>query len=305
MPSVHDWRQIALRRKAAIIIETPLPTKVYDEMKPSSSSLSQTVAEYHGPSLNLDLPKRQAAIEIEVEGTNLPTVDSYWDCVPDNSLRNGGIEYVSKQPYSPVFLERSLKYLERELEGRGADFSANCSTHIHINVRPLSWLQLWTYTTLLLIFEDHIICPERKGNNFCARVRDNGEYHDMLIGAARDNTMPRHFRGNVAKYMNINLSSVITRGSLEIRGYTSTIDSRIQMKRVKFLLLLRKLAMTGYYPNPAAVVEATSIEGVRNFFHRHTGNNPDLDEERDMQDNIMLAQDIAYANTWKEKGKEK
>jgi len=180
----------------------------------------------------LALPKQKGdfGIEIEVEGRNLPEVDTpYWKTEPDGSLRNGK-EYIFKRPYLLKTVPALLRALNKQFEQAEAklEFSFRTSVHVHMNMQELSYHQVLNtiYTYLLLEAPLMEFCGEsRKGNRFCLRMEDaeglvgelqhlfsTGEYGLHKIGRDR------------VRYASINIEALKKYGSLEFRALAGTAD---------------------------------------------------------------------------------
>lgn len=139
---------------------------------------------------SLDWPriKKKAlfGIEIEVENyfanTNFnELLGRYWSVIRDGSLRNRGVEFVSK----PLDLDGCLVALEKLYECyNNGDIrfrvSDRCSTHFHINVGNFTWAQAWKLSTIYALAEPSLFskfAPERLSNHFCTMLSQST---DML-----------------------------------------------------------------------------------------------------------------------------
>ena len=111
-------------------------------------------------------------IELEYEGYAGDPIDDrleYWSLVADHSLRNGGIEYVSV-PLGRDDIASALAVAGDHIEDNGLEANARCGVHVHMNVMPWTWSQLWSFSAMYLILEPTIFrtfAPGREISHFC------------------------------------------------------------------------------------------------------------------------------------------
>lgn len=133
------------------------------------------------------LYKNPIGIEIELEGVDLdkfPDGIVWWTTTSDNSLKNHGVEVVSR-PLSGKHIDYALLEYEKILSSqKKVVLSHRCSTHVHLNVLDLTPRQvdvlIAAYACLERLFfgmcEGH-----RIGNTFCSPLTDFTPFQDYLL----------------------------------------------------------------------------------------------------------------------------
>ena len=132
-------------------------------------ALSRTVEDAF--SLDGRYKDKDFALELEHEGATQSITSSYWNSVRDGSLREGGIEYVMRGPAKITKLKQVLNQWRELTTNCQFDLdSANTSTHVHINVKSKTYVELISFLCCYYLIEDSInhLCDDtRKGNLFC------------------------------------------------------------------------------------------------------------------------------------------
>jgi hypothetical protein len=171
-------------------------------------------------------------IEIEVEGTRLPTDagrGSNWNIAMDNSLR-GGYEYIIKRPILLAEVKDNVHFLRKLFQQEGAKpvFSFRTSTHVHLNVQQLTYAQLLTLIYTYLLVEGPMVdfCGDvRKGNRFCLRLADaEGLMDTLAVLFAGDYSSMRYIGRGEVRYSALNLEALTKYGSIEFRSMRGTLD---------------------------------------------------------------------------------
>ena len=185
------------------------------------------------------------AIGIEVEVENCPAVEdgagnpfcAGWDAVPDGSLRNSGIEFVTKygvrvgtsfEHINDLF--RKMENFKKKVVAPVFQFTERTSIHVHFDVRDMSMEELKSLLTLYVLFEDPLFKfagEHRKHNVFCVPIR-----FIAMSEVAQGNLF--HTIRNWKKYSALNLSRLLEMGTVEFRHMEGTSDT----KRIKTWILL-------------------------------------------------------------------
>lgn len=195
----------------------------------------------------VDHPNDLVGIEIEVEGLQAPPyLDYYWNHKTDGSLRNYGAEYASI-PLRAEQVETALWYLKKSvIESHSRNlpsFSPRTSTHVHVNVRDLSWEHIYNFVLLYAIFERHFFLQtnkERERGIFCVPLYRT----DML----RKLKPIEDCSGHWYKYAAINLCTIIGSGdmkafgTIEFRHMHGTWDAETLVPWINNILTLKKAA---------------------------------------------------------------
>ena len=116
-------------------------------------------------------------IEVEIEdfgGVVSDEVNSRWNVIPDNSLRNSGLEFVLKKPLYGDVLESAIKALDETLSSSSFSLSHRCSVHVHIDFRSTEIECVETFFMLYMLLEPAlytISSKDRYNNIYCPGLR--------------------------------------------------------------------------------------------------------------------------------------
>lgn len=249
---------------------------------------------------------KDVGIELEYEGVNLPKsgFETFWNRVPDNSLRGDSGEWVLKKP---IF----IKELPTALECLDAAFKLNktqiiptyrAGTHVHINVQELTVGQLFNYLVLYFMFENTLLklcSPERTGNHFCLRLKDASSLSDLLMEFVKDPHVALLANDNF-RYAAVNITSLPKFGSLEFRALESTTDWTKLILWTEILHTLKQASLK--FENPAAVLLSASGDGFGEFGRKVFGSywkilSPHFVEE-DVRSNVWEIQHSVFSRDW-------
>jgi hypothetical protein len=198
-----------------------LPTLRFNEQCKALSAQDALFA----PSIHMHSKHFIFGIEVEVE--NVPNMTLQYQCTPywgataDNSLRNNGMEFVSK-PLRTTQIEGALTQLQKSLPVTH-EFSPRTSVHIHMNVRDLTLTQITTLVVLYTAMENVLfnwVGHDRENNVFCTKLIDT-DYIQTYINL---NNNPTDVAHNWNKYTALNLEPMTSKGTVEFRHMHGTID---------------------------------------------------------------------------------
>lgn len=184
-------------------------------------------------------------IEIEIENINSTISeylsDVYWNVKEDSSLRNNGLEFITKPirakqiPYAmEYFIDTIHKY------SPNYSFTNRCSLHIHLNVRDFTPTRLKIFILLYSLFEKHffkIAGTKRESSLFCVPLYKTDQLNSLLI----DN-----FWTHWKKYSALNLCPIVGGdgssriGTIEFRHLYGTLNTEIIYNWINNILCLRK-----------------------------------------------------------------
>lgn len=182
------------------------------------------------PSQLWPVPVRRGTfgLELEMEGRDLPLLrlHPHWKVTEEGSLRNGGVEYVTKSPIreqniSPYINE--LYDLIKAEGGRIVPRAYRASTHIHYNCTAVPFVEILGIITVYTALEPLFLalCGEhRNGNLFCASSYDCGDLHQFLA-TALPNLVTHNMWMERGKYAALNTDPLTRLGSIEFRGFPS------------------------------------------------------------------------------------
>lgn len=105
-------------------------------------------------------------IEVELEKyVDVSDKHKYWRAEHDGSLRDGGIEFVLRQPLTGVDLELAIKELYSDVLSKKFITNQRCSTHVHIDGRNMTVEHLQAMVFVYCMVERMIydnVAPERE-----------------------------------------------------------------------------------------------------------------------------------------------
>lgn len=242
-------------------------------------------------------------IEIEVEGTRLPTQDNLtmWRVERDGSLRGNSSEYVLKGPMTIGRARAALNELDYVYNIKRTDVydSVRAGVHVHINVQGLTIKQLFNYVVAYILLEETLVSwcgPSRKGNLFCLRTID-ADYIVPFIKAALQNKRFNMFNDDEIRYCSINLKALTNYGSLEFRAMHGTRDLSRVLCWTETLLNIREVSKE--YANPVQIVEEffnNPYKVARELIGPNT--TLFLQGEINLRGTPRIANDIAHAINW-------
>lgn len=249
----------------------------------------------------------EVGIEVELEGGRPSQVGTSWMVVQDGSLSDG-YECVLKAPVGREFVNEALEGLYGVLSSEGviAKSSVRTSVHVHINVQEMSLVELATFLTLYLIFEELLVdsCGDgRQGNLFCLRTCDAEFSLSRLIGAISRNRL-EELNTDELRYSAVNLKALADYGSLEFRSLRSPVSGgakEVVSNWVGTLLAIKDGSKL--FKDPVEVVGELSKDGYSNFLEKIFGNYSDpLKSNKLFHKKVSSgegnARDLAFCTDW-------
>lgn len=167
----------------------------------------------------------------------------YWLQKEDGSLRNNGIEMVSRFGLTTADVPEALATLEEyvtTITNQRVEANARTGLHVHIDVSKLSKYEFSNLLFLYSVFEPLVfsLSGGRSDNIFCVPWETNRQ----TLGQVVSNLMTlgpgvdRHWRWrNYSKYCGLNLASVATFGTVEFRMHKGTYKAQEIQKWVDFI----------------------------------------------------------------------
>lgn len=252
-------------------------------------------------------------VEVEMENilNRIPSRDlpklKYWSPTEDGSLREGGIEYIFRQPLSGKDLVLAIRELDASFKRLEVlpSFSERTSVHVHMDIRNLLFSQFVNLVVLSTMFEKPLFRfagPGRERNLFCLSV-DEAESDIISLGqslsakAAEDVHMILNSAG---KYAACNISSIFRHGSLEFRHHEGTMDPKQILDWVNILLSLKRYAMSQEELPTINSLRKISEDGIEIFIRTVFGKYADQlmypNIEHDVINGIRQAQDIIFGS---------
>ena len=194
--------------------------------------ITKKVREIFSEDMEYPIPSN-FGIEIEIENVPDPGPETMsWNMVQDASLRNNGVEYVSRPllPHAVLPALAEMDYLLLSLpKGRGV-FSHRCSIHVHIDVTRLTVEQVHVLLAGYMSIENLLfnsMFPDRKGNNYCFPLTSTNLSSDLLVRS--------RLTKDIWKYCAVNCSHMRGYGTIEFRHHPGTKDMRNLFNWIKII----------------------------------------------------------------------
>lgn len=174
--------------------------------------------------------KYQFGVEVEVEGMSgdiIPPVG--WIGVNDGSLRNGGVEFIFRNPTGYGNAIKRLKALESYFESMPYRpvLSDRTSVHVHTDVSMLDIEHLKKIIFCYVILERlifRVFAEKRYGNIFCLPLSHCArelQFLGRLMNPSDEFNIADAFHAfnseREVKYCALNLNPIWTKGSIEFR----------------------------------------------------------------------------------------
>lgn len=176
------------------------------------------------------------ALEMEVEGNNLPRRIAGWRSVGDGSLRHNGVEYVSAKPTSIERLGSMITNFDNNCVKTDSELvnSTRTSVHMHINMQEEKLIDVVKGAVAYYMMEDSLLnyCgPERKVNAFCLPLSQaRNQITALKYYSGVENL---RFNNSSFKYTGLNLGAINKFGSIEQRSMRGVYDRDILIPWVK------------------------------------------------------------------------
>jgi hypothetical protein len=217
----------------------------------------------------------RVGIEIELEGITSSEyqwlhdeLNRYWIVKDDGSLRNGGIELVSRGGTGGATLIAALDLLENSLSRIDYNASWRCSTHIHVNMLDATMKQCVMFLLVYTCVEPvlfHFCNEHRQSNNFCIQNKD-------CLSAIKSSmhifhTMNAGVGCTVEKYMALNLLPLFHPefGTVEFRGSHAITSKDELIGLTNRMLAIKRLCMS-WTGSEEELINHIEVNGWRGVF---------------------------------------
>lgn len=267
---------------------------------------------YDGPYVGMELEYENSDFYVAVDAA---TEMSRWRVEEDHSLRNGGVEFISK-PMLPRYVPAALEQVKVAMDASGAKATKRCGVHVHLNVSDLTFEDMWKLTVYYTLIEPFIFkefADGRETSHFCTPMWANTNLQQQMYADATSlyrgisplsttqqklhASLPVHMRsknarvplkllGN-AKYSALNFTPLSTFGTLEFRQHPATVSMAKIQRWVDFLVLLREEALR--FDTPASLVNELTSYGFGSLCGRlNLPQNPEV-HPLDIEDAVDAA----------------
>lgn len=257
---------------------------------------------------NIKESNKDVGVEIEIEGSNLPTdfADSFWKVERDGSLRGEAFEYVST-PMNIDQLGQYMAYFKSKFIENHAiiNDSIRAGVHVHMNIQKLTFTQFFNVVTAYFILEDLLVkwCgPSREGNLFCLRAKDAEWVLLQLFHVAQTGNI-RSLHTEHIRYCSLNFLSMFKYGTLEFRAMRTSPQLELIETWTNMIWELKENALK--FENPLEMITSISGDGVDSFLNTilptYSNNIRFPGYQATIFDGIRRIQMVANGRNWNEK----
>lgn len=251
----------------------------------------------------------EVGLEIETESKTRyeRPVMKFWEAKDDGSLRDFGVEYISKPVSRGVELRAALNEFKQKTDHlKFIPDSISTSVHVHINFLNDKWITLANFMTLYYLVEPLLIRysgPDRISNLFCLPIRDaeaqieNATGFISSIGSRRYKSLS--LAAENVKYSALNLGCFSKLGTMEVRTFRGVTDVAVIENWVNILMSIKDYAATEGL-TPVKILEMfRDLQGeiIYPIFGIFVGELNFPDKVAEMKKNLWYARKIATAST--------
>ena len=247
---------------------------------------------------------------IDSDGGGVLFGTGYWNVKSDGSLRDNGVEFVTKKLFGKdlsVALDELNEYLDAEVDPECGIPSDRCSVHVHLDVTDLTKNE---YARLLIdyaIFENvlfHYCGVHRKENLYCLPFAKSDEFKrtlsNILTSVSKDLEFKKYVN-SFPKYSALNLNATSKYGSLEFRLHGGTYDMTRVKEWINIIMCLKKNCIGNSADNLHLEISRFGISNyLEKVFSKYHKVLDYANCEPDIVDGIRLAQDILLYNDMRE-----
>jgi hypothetical protein len=175
-------------------------------------------------------PSLLYGVELEIENASFDDATTGWQAEEDGSLRNHGVEFVSR-PMTYSMLSWALLNLFKNNGYTTENYSERCSVHVHANCQDMTLSQLASLILIYQVFEDVLFTwidsspdqPHRRRDNiFCVPLSETQVSYAVTRRFAKGNLDGiRQWH----KYTALNLLPLETQGTVEFRHMGGECDA--------------------------------------------------------------------------------
>ena len=208
-------------------------------------------------------------VACQVESYNHNT-RNHWKVVTDASLGYDNAGEVVSPILSGAQGLRELELVCKGLEQAGASVNRQCGLHIHLDCRDLSVAECQTVFKRYSDYErsiDRIMPRSRRGNaRWCGTIADS-EVKRNNYGTKQS------LSSAIGRYYKVNLTNIASRGSIEFRQHSGTINFTKIKNWLTFLqeFMARSIELTGVARTPRRQRSKQRLYGQLRTAYEQTG----------------------------------
>lgn len=214
----------------------------------------------------------KVGVELEYEGAHHALYGKKmrdWSLVQDHSLRNNGIEFVSRV-LPKMEVRRALELADNVIKAEGLYTNKRCGVHVHVNCTDLPMNQVWSFILLYSLLEPHIFkrfADGREENHFCVPVMWNTNFVECMKTSAT--TL---FKGISPPRLKKSRASTI-----QVEAFT--FDQAIQAGLgAPATSRSTHIDLPIYHSSKYSAVNTTALKRFGTLEFRHLGGTTDIDE---------------------------
>lgn len=192
-------------------------------------------------------PVAAYGFEVELENAKAWPSVAGWVKKEDGSLR-AGKEYIFDGPQSGEDAINSLDAFDAAMKKAQPDPTFRCSTHCHMDIRDLGWVEYERTVLAFMVYEDVFFdhCERtRRNSNFCIPFYKNDWLSAAFGRRILAQTSDRNkWQGtaNWPKYSALNLQVTSSFGSIEFRGSHAMVDKLEMLRLAQRLMHIKRIA---------------------------------------------------------------
>lgn len=222
-----------------------------------------------------------------------------WDGHHDGSLRNYGVEFVSKGAQTYLEVKKALDQFASKTKGvKFIENAVGTSVHVHCNVSNDTLLTIGNFLVMLVLFENLLVefsGESRRSNLFALPSRCAEENVDsiywMFKNLEKGQLGSIRFDESSHKYAAINLSSLSKLGTIEIRCFRGTTDTEQIWNWVSLLYRIVSFSRASGL-TPLVIMDEINHR-PREFFSEVFGPYANLLRDLPDFDHLLVSEDIS------------
>ena len=208
---------------------------------------------------------------VELEYNNFPwarkaDLPNAWEAVTEYSCGDNGGELIFRDPLRGRAVVNALRDLH--YSGLLSDVSVDMETsnHIHLDMLSLSLTQLSNVVLMFFMLEGLLFKDaKRKLCPFCPQLRDR---HNSILAVKHlmvrsPSTELLAALESVDKYTSVNFYSIIEKGSIEVRTFSSSANIMDILNNIRLVQLIIKLALEFKYRIPCEhILDSITLDRI-------------------------------------------
>lgn len=226
-----------------------------------------------GAPSTLVLPNAKVGVEVEVENcAGVPPTNS-WESVVDNSLRNNGMEFITRGGLVGVQLELAIEEIcELAKEYGWSEGMPRAGIHIHLDCTDFDMArgELARFMVFYLLLEHALFRWAgnwRRNCGFCGAWSEyKGSYDTLgkIMFDTEGKVLTKLLKsGGLSKYQAVNILPLHSLGTIEMRHLPTTFDKNRILTWINMILQIKKAAKE--YDGSPNVLKTISSRGITEF----------------------------------------